>query len=97
MIPLQGVHSFWDKDPLSVYPNPAREELTISFESDATSVPEVQIIDLTGKVVLKVKEPLNREEKTFKTSLSVGHLNSGIYFVKVIQGKEVYTRKLMIE
>lgn len=86
-----------EEDPLTIYPNPAREKLTIKFSSESALGPEIQIIDLTGKVVLKVEEELNREDKLFRTEVELNDLKSGIYFVKVIQAKKIYTMKLIVE
>ena len=43
-----------EKEQLSIYPNPADHYLQISFSSDEKPLPEITIIDLTGKTVKKM-------------------------------------------
>lgn len=68
----------------NVYPNPAKNNVTVS-NLDANH--SVQVIDLTGKTVL-----------TSKTgNLSVGHLVDGVYFVQISSNsKIVATEKLVV-
>ncbi len=57
--------------PVSVYPNPANDLLTV--ETASLQYSQLQIVNMLGQVVL---------EKTIRTNvteLSVGHLVSGIY------------------
>ncbi len=71
-------------DPLSVndlknntnfvlYPNPVKNQLTI--KSNVTG--NVEILDITGKVVL------NAAIKTLRQNIDVSELPSGVYFVKI--------------
>lgn len=58
----------------SIYPNPAKNELTISPNKNERI--DVQIIDLTGKIQM-------REMISGSTKMDVSSLRAGIYFVKV--------------
>jgi hypothetical protein len=97
MLPLHAIGSNMGKDPLSIYPNPASEILTIKFESGSAEMPDVRILDLTGKEVLKIEKQLIYENSVYQTSVDISSLKAGIYFVKVVQAKKVYTMKLMVE
>lgn len=63
-----------DKKPITlvkVYPNPISEILKVHTEIDFQ---EYEIIDMTGKMIFKNK---------FSKEISVSHLSSGTYFIKL--------------
>lgn len=97
IIPLFATNTAIDNDPLTIYPNPAAENLTIKFESGSSEMPDVRILDLTGKEVLKIEDQLIYEDSVYQTNVDISSLKAGIYFVKVVQSKKVYTLKLMVE
>lgn len=57
---------------ISIYPNPAQKELNINVSSG--SIAEIQIMDLTGKVVAKSKN---------ESIMNIESLPAGMYFVRV--------------
>jgi len=85
------------EDPvLKVYPNPASDQLNVKLQTDSPVVPEIRILDLTGKVVMEFEKPFSLSGDQFRADLDISNLNNGIYFVKVIQGQKVYTKKLVV-
>jgi hypothetical protein len=89
--------SSFDEDSLTIYPNPAKDYLKIELKSDDSVMPLIRLIDLTGKVILKLDRNFSREPELHKAELNISKLNSGIYFVKVIQGESTYTKKLIVK
>lgn len=89
--------TFLGEDPLSLYPNPAVDYLKIDFHSENPLVPEIKFYDLTGKVVKEFDSEFILTQNIFKASLDISDLESGIYFVKVMQGEQVYTKKLVVK
>jgi hypothetical protein len=85
------------EEKLSVYPNPASDQLKIDFLSDSNILPDIEVIDLTGKVVLKYEGRVNIEQDIFKAELDISSLQRGVYFVKLKQGERVYSKKLMVK
>jgi hypothetical protein len=73
---------------LKVYPNPANNSVIV--ELDARLFKSIQMIDLTGKVVL------NAEVENSITRLNVNHLQNGIYLVKAIGNQGIKIQKLII-
>jgi hypothetical protein len=84
------------EEKISLYPNPARDQLKIEFRSDNLSSPEIQVIDLTGKVVKKIDREINHDQDVFNVELDISTLQPGVYFVKVIQGDRLFSKKLMV-
>src|SRR5690554_291150 len=79
---------------LKVYPNPAKEYLTIALE-DAFLEGEIQVIDLYGKVVSEITV-----QNSSQIQLDVRNYSAGSYFVKYIpkNNKNWYElRKIVVE
>jgi len=65
----------------SLYPNPTANDFSLSFQLDKAEKLNVEIIDLTGKVILK--QQLNSNAGINTHQLSLGQLSNGIYAVRV--------------
>lgn len=72
---------------LSVYPNPAKDILTISCNTD---IEELTIIDVLGNTVIQQKA------QSKITSIDISSLNDGVYFIQVNSADKVYTNKFII-
>lgn len=70
-----------------VYPNPTSNNW--SFSSANNQIESVQIIDITGKVVLTSKTDSN------DVNVDVSRLNSGVYFAKISSANATETVKLV--
>ena len=62
---------------ISVYPNPAQNELTISNNS-GVSIEKTQIIDMVGRIVATI-EPSDAINRT----IDISNLTTGIYFLRL--------------
>jgi len=79
------------KMDLRVYPNPAAEFSTVSFETPEAGQVTVRLTDVTGKVV-RALDLGYRAAGRFAESLNLGDLNSGVYFAEVaVAGAELHT------
>lgn len=95
---LSAVHfGFQDEKPLTIYPNPASDVLKVEFKAESAMVPEIKIFDLTGKVIKQFDKEFNLNNEVFKADLDISDLNTGIYFVKVIQGEQTWSEKLVVK
>ena len=78
-----------------VFPNPAKNNLTIQFPKNSDFDVEVIIINTNGQVVKKqfiaINEIINSEK-----SIDISNLNNGIYFVKLYSNSSVKSIKLVI-
>ncbi|SHJ45880.1 T9SS type A sorting domain-containing protein [Pseudozobellia thermophila] len=66
-------------DHITVFPNEVENQLTIAFPRPIQSMVSLWLISSTGKVVVNKTETIN--DKTL--ALDVGHLSSGMYFLKI--------------
>lgn len=81
-----GGDSF-DFTTIQIFPNPFNENLTfISNEN----IRQIKIYDMLGKQVFE-----NNNVNNNQTSLTLGHLSSGVYIVKVISENTIKTHKII--
>ncbi|WP_288955129.1 T9SS type A sorting domain-containing protein [uncultured Polaribacter sp.] len=74
---------------LSIYPNPAKENLQIEMKN-SQKIDEVQIFSVVGKRVLKINV------NTDKTLLNTSKLSKGIYILKAKVNNKIISKKLII-
>ncbi len=84
--PNQAVYTFNTND-FSFYPNPSSN--VISWNANG-SVEKIQITNLTGQVVMEVKNPVDN-------TLNIAKLNQGVYLLHVFMDGKEGTYKLIKE
>jgi hypothetical protein len=88
---LQGLDEPISNLSVNVYPNPAKEWLTLDFNSIIQKQLNVSLFSVEGK------EIKNWSEKyTSKMYLTLPQLSNGIYFLKIRNGAGVVVRKVII-
>ena len=83
-----SVESLNPEDEISIFPNPANRQLTISSK-DGTTIEEVIIYNLTGQIV--------HQEKPANNIIDISELQQGMYIIEVASGQRKIRKKLMIE
>lgn len=78
--------SEYQKENISVYPNPAREELNINTTSDIT-ISEIEITDLNGRLILSKNKDFNK--------IDIEKLQQGIYLLKITYNDEIEIKKFV--
>ena len=79
-----------DKVPFSIYPNPTSNTFTLAPFSSMNKI-LIQIINYQGSIV-------HIEELTGSTEYKVHHrLSSGMYFIRLFDGKNSFVRKLIVQ
>lgn len=81
---VAGEHA-WD---VAIFPNPTTGHLNISSEVENYSL---QVFDLTGKAVV------NRHNLSLNTQIDLGGLYNGIYMVKLNNGANQLTKKIILK
>jgi hypothetical protein len=80
----------------SIYPNPANDQVTVSFEMISESPVEVNIYDLQGKMVKRVNLGV-RPEGRHDAVLSCGNLGSGTYILRLTMGNQQSASKFIVQ
>jgi hypothetical protein len=79
---------------LDVYPNPAKDVVSISLELTKQNNIVCEVIDITGKVVLIHTNQGYRGKNTVE--LNTAPLNNGMYFISIKVNDQVITKKIAI-
>ncbi|MFZ4476610.1 MAG: T9SS type A sorting domain-containing protein [Saprospiraceae bacterium] len=74
------------QNQLTVFPNPTTTELNISFPS--TNNFKIEIINTIGVTVL---------ESQNQNKIDVSQLSKGVYFIKAVDNKTIYTQKIIVQ
>lgn len=77
-----------DTSPISIYPNPAKDIVTIKTQQ---SINEVSIHNLSGQHILTKNKVLANE-----TTLRLNHLHTGVYLIQIKTNDAIQTKKLII-
>ncbi len=86
-----GVEEMLAGTNVSFYPNPVSEQLNIQFENYQSEAVQMELIDLTGKVVKS--EMLTQRN----SQVQVNDLSKGIYFVRLRNGDASTSQKILIK
>lgn len=89
-----GVETIEDAFNLSVYPNPAKDATTVSFDLTSGDA-SVQLVDAYGRVVMN--EEVSNHTGTYAMTLSTADLAPGIYFVQINANGDVVSRRLVVK
>ncbi len=77
---------------LEVLPNPAKDNLTIFYNLTNDLNIDIHIVDITGKIV---REITRDAMDTKQVQLNVNDLTAGFYFVRLVSGDTVLSKKFM--
>ncbi len=80
-------------DNFILYPNPAKDLVSINFNEVLSENMSISIFDIQGKLVLS-KKSLDLDNEA---SLDISNLESGMYFVKLKNGQQLATKKLIVK
>ena len=83
-----GINDFKQKDLPFVYPNPAKDVITISHSS--TKISNIKIFDITGKQI----EGLNISDN--KQAIDISDLQQGLYLVSLFDDKKLVSQQKLI-
>ena len=75
---------------ISIFPNPAEDNFMVSINAELINV-QVEIFNVFGEKVYSA------QLKSLQETINAKQFSSGIYFVKVSNGQNQYTKKLIIE
>lgn len=83
------------KSAVSLFPNPAKDNLTITLVSDDDHTSIINIVDMLGRNALHLEKEVS--EGSNKIDVNLNKLSKGVYFVQVTTNGEQTIQKLVIE
>ncbi|MDX2190341.1 MAG: T9SS type A sorting domain-containing protein [Bacteroidota bacterium] len=88
-------------DLFTVFPNPATDQITIEFNNNTGATASLLLSNISGQTVIESQVPYSGEVKqvyTLQLRDASGNIwPSGMYILKLIVGKKVFYRKLIIK
>jgi hypothetical protein len=92
--PVTDIEESFDRK-FAVFPNPARQTITVELSETDSPLAEIRIISLQGQVVLT--DQLQQEGNTLRKQVDISSLEEGIYIIKAeCNGKVTYKKLLKL-
>jgi hypothetical protein len=85
-----NLDEFIAEQTVKMFPNPAQDEVNVQW--DKLEVRNIQIIDITGKVILSK----NISSDTKEARLAISDFPSGLYFLQIKTAEKTLSRKLVL-
>jgi len=86
-----GIQNFFANTSVLIGPNPTNGEIAIFYIAKNAGTAFYNLFDETGKVIKS--EMLN----AMKTSLNISEYTKGVYFIRIHDGKNIISRKLVLQ
>ena len=83
------------KNGMSLYPNPAKDRISVMVHSAGSAFLRLNITDLLGKSVVATEVHFSNGKSI--ENIDVGNLPNGIYFVKIQKDSAAFITKLIID
>jgi N-acetylneuraminic acid mutarotase len=94
-IPVLPVNIKEIREPITrIYPNPTNDLLNIEISNSGKQGLEIEIRDITGKVIYQKK--YNNANAHFTEQFDLSGFTKGIYLIKVRQADRVYVGKIIV-
>ncbi|MEL6672000.1 MAG: T9SS type A sorting domain-containing protein [Bacteroidota bacterium] len=77
---------------IGIYPNPARDRIIVAQKETVTSLDEVVLMDITGKVLQRFTNVNERQ-----LTISRNNLPSGMYLIQVRDDNAAFSEKILFE
>lgn len=91
---ISEISNLDEKNSVKIYPNPASNQLVIDVPGQSLNMDEIILTDTNGK--MSIFSPFASFAGT-SVVLDICHLNPGIYFVSVFDGKQWQTNRFVIQ
>lgn len=85
----------YEKEIVSIYPNPANDRLMIYFDEPFRDFPEIKLTDVMGidHCPVGIKKYYNNNKSI---EIDLRDISSGVYFLKVNSQKNTYVNKIIV-
>ncbi len=95
MLITDAVTNFTAENNFSVFPNPADENVTVSFSNAGAQKSTVEFVDATGRVIST--SVLENAAGNYKQTFDLSHFAKGVYVIHVISDDKTSYQQLIIQ
>lgn len=88
-----GIPENW-ADKLQVFPNPARDFITIQLDNQNQQKTQIELYDLQGKVIFK---SVQTQQANVSEKINVSDFEAGSYIIKLQIGNEILMIRVAVE
>jgi len=92
---LTSTETLTDAFELGVFPNPAKDNLSINYTNPSGEDAQIELYNIQGSLIQTMQ--VNGSVNTNNQSMDISELASGIYLVKLLIGNEFATHKVTIQ
>jgi hypothetical protein len=83
------------ENEMVVFPNPNNGIFTIQFDQQEKRKTKIEIVDAQGKLVFE--ESLGKFSGQYKKEIDLKNRGTGIYIIKIQQGKKMVSNKVIVD
>jgi D-alanyl-D-alanine carboxypeptidase len=83
-----------DNSELSVFPNPAKENINLKFNSSKNREVEISIVNQLGKMVKENLKVASTGNQTY--AIDVSDLSAGVYYIRLITDGKTISKKIVL-
>ena len=77
---------------VSLYPNPATNEVSINFSGRSMENLDITVLNSLGQILYKISDVNSSSD----VSIDVSQYSSGLYFIQIEAGNSQATKKLIV-
>ena len=82
-------------ESIKIYPNPASDEITVSFKNKSLNSSNIKIYSTLGELVHD-ETFLPRNSNIYSNKIDISELNPGVYIVLIRIGNQVLNEKFVV-
>jgi len=82
-------------DSLKLWPNPTKGTINVSFNQETSNTVDIALYDVSGRLISS--KVFNNTPLNFNENVDFGKLSEGLYIVKITNGNNLSTRKLIVD
>ena len=88
-----GIENELNLNVLSIYPNPANDQLNIYIEDEYTGKTELTLMNEIGMVVWS--KYFDKTDLNYQTEINMSDFSNGVYFLRINSDQKSITKKVM--
>jgi hypothetical protein len=92
-VTVSGIDAAPQAFDLDVYPDPTYGEITIFAQAPTSAALRISVLNLLGQHVAELDE--QHVQGSFRRTISLRHVSSGVYILRVRLGGDVVTRRIV--
>jgi hypothetical protein len=93
--PITSFRIIENNSKINIYPNPAKDFLTIDLELFESKSLNIELIDIKGNIIYK--ESIKSPPQYYKRQLNISDKKAGTYFIRIMVNNSMYIKKFIIE